>query len=123
MICQFIQRVMLTKQVIENIYKKFRKRPATPDELNIALLFGEVFDNHDIYIDENNLVINSVDESPPFHSIPLDRIHQIVDFETVVAIVLHSSIIFLNKHDGGVNVHLKTDGPSLLDRIHIGLSR
>lgn len=114
---------MVTKQVINDIYKKFAKRPSSPDELNLSLLFGEVFDNHEIYIDENTLVINSVDESSPFHAIPLDRIHEILEFENVVAIVLHSSIIFLNKRDNGVNVHVKMKGPSLLDRLHMGFSR
>lgn len=108
---------MIQKKVIDSIYKKFKKRPASPDELDIPLLFEKVPLETAIEIDEGNLVINSIDSTSPFHTIPVQHIHAIIEFDEAVAIVLHSSIIFISKDDGAVHVHLKNLGMSLLDRV------
>lgn len=110
---------MVTNKVIDAVYKQYKKRPASIDELDTALLFTEELLNHDLYVDEGRLVINSIDPHSPFHSIALDRIHAIVNFENVVAIVLHSSIIFLSKRDNKVHVHIKMEKPSFMDRVRM----
>lgn len=114
---------MVNKQVIETIYKQYKKRPASPDELDIGLLFMEQLDQHEIYIDGDRLIINSVEPNSPFHSLPLSKIHAILNFENVVAIVMHSSIVFLSKKDRTVSVHIKMDKPSLLERVKTSLAR
>ena len=108
---------MIHKKVIDAIYKKCRKRPASPDELNIPLLFEKPPEEAMIEVDGNDIVINSVDRNSPFHSIPVSHIHAILEFDEAIAIVLHSSIIFLSKDDGSMHVHLKDIGPTLIDRI------
>lgn len=109
--------LMITKKVIDTLYKKYRSRPDSPDELNIGLLFDYVFENHGLIINENELIINSVDPSSPFHAIPLRHIHEIVEFGEDIAIVLHSSIIFLKKEDNRVNIHVKTPVMSPVERL------
>ena len=108
---------MIHKKVIDAIYKKCRKRPASPDELNIPLLFEKLPEEAMIEVDGNDIVINSVDRNSPFHSIPVSHIHAILEFDEAIAIVLHSSIIFLSTDDGSMHVHLKDIGPTLIDRI------
>lgn len=108
---------MIQKKVIDSIYKKFNKRPASPDELDIPLLFEKIPLETAVEIDGDQLIINSIESSSPFHSIPIRHIHAILDFDEAVAIVLHSSIIFINKEDGSVNIHLKDIGPSIFDRL------
>lgn len=112
---------MITKQVIDNIYKSYPKRPTSPDKLNLGLLFGEAFDQHCFDIDDEHILINSIDAKSPFHSIPLRNIHAIVDFADHIAIVLHSSIIFLSKNSPEVHIHIKAPsrslGSRLLDRL------
>ena len=108
---------MIHKKVIDAIYKKCRKRPASPDELNIPLLFEKLPEEAMIEVDGNDIVTNSVDRNSPFHSIPVSHIHAILEFDEAIAIVLHSSIIFLSKDDGSMHVHLKDIGPTLIDRI------
>lgn len=109
---------MITKKVIDELYKKFRKRPPGIEHLDIGLLFEYAAEHHNITIDEDgNLVIASIDPNSPFHRIALNRVHGFYHFDDVTAIVMHSSIIFLNKHDNGVNVHIKFDKPSLWERI------
>lgn len=108
---------MITKKVIDNIYKLYPSRPDSPDELNIGLLFDDVFETHGLQIDENELVINSIDPSSPFHSIPLRNIHEIVEFADDIAIVLHSSNIFLKKEDNRVHIHMKEQTLSPFERL------
>lgn len=87
--------------------------------LNMALLFDCATEFHGVYVDPdtNALVISSIDPASPFHSIPLRHIHAIVPFEEWVAIVLHSSIIFLNKKNSKVAVDIKALKPSFMDRL------
>lgn len=113
---------MITKKVIDELYSRYRKPPHGIENLDIGLLFEYASDHHNITIDENGcLVINSIDSRSPFHKFPLANIHGLTHFEDVVAVVMHSSIIFLNKHDQGVNVHLRLEGPSLWERMKLKL--
>ena len=87
---------MITKQVINTLYKKYRKLPESPDCLDMPLLFDYASTHHNISIDMEGpvdaLIIRSIDPASPFHRIPLERIHAIVPFENWVAIMLHSSM-------------------------------
>jgi len=100
---------MITKEVIQTLYKKYPHRAKSDDCLDIALLFDSVGTLHDINIDieSGKIIIGSLDEKSFFRAIPLSHIHAIVPFEEWTAIVLHSSIIFLNKLSIKVSVHLK----------------
>ena len=109
---------MITKKVIDALYNKYRHRPDGIDDLDIPLLFDYAADHHNIEIDaEGNLIIGSIDPRSPFRQLPMANIHGIAKFENTLAIVLHSSILFLNKNDDGVNVHIRTEQPSLWERI------
>lgn len=112
---------MITRKVIQTLYKKYRKLPESPDCLDMPLLFDYASKHHNITVDMDGpvdtLVIRSIDPDSPFHRIPLERIHAIVPFEEWIAIVLHSSIIFLSRRSPRVNVHVKTEKPSIFDRL------
>jgi len=110
---------MITKQVIDTLYKKYHKRPKSPDCLDFGLLFDTIAEHHDISVDmeSDQLIINSIAPESPFHQISLSKIHAIVPFEEWVAVVLHSSIIFLNKRASKVSVHIKPPKMSFWDRI------
>ena len=109
---------MITEKVIKDLYKTYKKRPASADELDIGLLFEHLIDNHDFSIDdEAHLIINSFPTDSPFHRIALNHIHAIVEFEHKIAIVLHSSIIFLNKNDSRTYIHIRQRKPGIIDRI------
>lgn len=110
---------MLNKKVIHTLYRQFNKPPKSPDELNLGLIFDYALENHGIFIDEDNLYIGSVEPASPFATIELKRIHEIVEFETVIAIVLPAAIVFLNKTNSEVNIHLRLedDNPSMWQRL------
>lgn len=110
---------MITKQVINEIYKRYKKKPKSPDSLDLGLLFEKAGIEHDILIDPdtNDLIISSIPEDSPFHSIPLTNINAIVPFEEWTAIVLHSSIVFLNNKKPTTSIHLRPHEPSLWEKI------
>lgn len=108
---------MIQKKAIESIYKKYKKRPASPDELDIPLLFEQLPFEAGVEIDGSDLVLGSVENNSPFHRIPVRNIHAIVNLDETVAIVLRASIIFISKDDGSVSVHLKMVGESIFERL------
>ena len=108
---------MINNKTIETIYKKYRNRPASIDELNIPLLFEAMDDENSIEIKGHDIVIKGLDSWSPFHTIDLNRVHAILDFENYIAIVMHSSIVFIGKTTGKVHVHLKDLKPSIMDRM------
>lgn len=112
---------MITRKVIQTLYKKYDKRPESPDCLDIPLLFDAASKNHNISIDMegpvDSLVIGSIEPDSPFRRIPLEKIHAIVPFEEWVAIVLHSSLIFLSKKSSEVSVNVRLEQPSVFDRL------
>lgn len=111
---------MITQKTIKSIYRKYSRKPANVDELNISLLFEKNLENHGIEIKDDTIVINSVEQLSPFREIPIERIHAIIGFDLHVAIVLHSSIIFLRKDSDKVDIDLKILKPTLLDFITKG---
>ena len=112
---------MITRKVIQTLYSKYRKLPESPDCLDMPLLFDYAAKHHNITVDMegpvDTLVLRSSASDSPFHRIPLERIHAIVPFEEWIAIVLHSSIIFLSRKGPKVSVHVSTESPSLFDRV------
>ena len=108
---------MINNKVIDSIYKKYSKRPSSIDQLNIPLLFEAAHEDHAIEIKGHDLIINSQDTWSPFHTIDLNRVHAILDFDKYVAIVLHSSIVFIGKKNDDIHIHIKPIKPSITDRV------
>lgn len=110
---------MITRENINEIYRKFRKAPSSIDELNIAALFDDTAIHHDIMIDpeENTISFGSLDESSPFKTLDLKRINAILTFDEWVAIVMHSSILFLNRQSPRTAIDIKPVERSLGERI------
>lgn len=108
---------MITKKVIETIYKSCPTPPKSVDDLNIELLFEKIENPLAISVDDKWLILHTVSEASPFHQIALKRIHCIEEFEDEIAIVLHSSIIFLDKKDGKPHVHIKEEKLSMIEKL------
>lgn len=108
---------MISAEVINRIYKRHKRLPKTIDALNLPLL-NNVAELHDIIIDETSLTIGSIDNKSPFHSLLLKHIHGIENFENQVAIVLRASIIFLDKKEAKIDIHIKAiKRPSVLQML------
>lgn len=110
---------MITNEIIKEIYKQYDKKPKSMDCLDFALLFDKVGVLHNILVDPDTqtLTIDSIPEDSPFHQVALKNIYAFVPFEQWVAIVLHSSIIFLNTKRPITSIHIKSHKLSLWDKI------
>lgn len=110
---------MITKEVIQAIYKQYPKRAKNVDELDFGMLFDTVGTLHDISVDfnTNRLIIGSLDPRSIFRSIPLTHIHAFVPFEEWTAIVLNASILFLNRKTPEVSIHLKPQETTMGDKL------
>lgn len=78
---------------------------------------------HKIELTDKNIVIGALDEDNPFKVIPLDRIYGVELFDRNVAIILRACILFLNKENPNINVHIKPHRISLWMRIKSFFSR
>lgn len=114
---------MITDSVIKEIYKKFSKRPSSIDELNMVPLFEAAHKSHGIGIEDDKIIIGSFTRNSIFRSIPLKNVNAILEFENHIAIVLHSSIIFLSKNDNGSYIHFKPVELSLWDKFKGAIGR
>lgn len=108
---------MITQKVIDEIYRTYRRRVSSHEKLNMQYLNEELMKLHEIEIADDKLIIGSLDVNSPFRRLSLRFIHGIENFENDVAIVLHSSIIFLSKHNAESRVHIKLDKPSFWHRL------
>lgn len=113
---------MIDKTVIEQIYKQFAKRPRSKKDIDLGLLFERTGIEHDLNLDPdtNELIVMSIPEDSPFHRLSIDNIMGIVPFEEWTAIVLHSSIVFLNNLEPKVSINLRPHKESIWEKI--GLS-
>lgn len=100
---------MITRENIKEIYRKYKNAPESTDDLNISTLFDETAIHHDIMIDpeDNTITFGSIDPSSPFHKLDMKRINAILGFEEWVAVVMHSSILFLNRKSPKVAIDIK----------------
>lgn len=109
---------MITKDIIKKLYK-IHKKPVGYDailpELNEFIY--TLAPSHNMRIEGGNLVLDDVDKDSIFKTIQLDRICGIEPFDRNIALILPNSILFFNKENSGINLHIKLPKPSLMDRI------
>lgn len=102
-------------KLIESLYRRFRRRPATLDERGLHLLAGYIVDEQGLELDDDRLVFTEMEPMSPFREILLNNINGVADLGALLAIVMHSSIIFFNKTTHAASVHIKPN--TLRDRL------
>ena len=107
---------MITKQVIDSLYKKYQKMPKNDADRNLHVIreFASVHPAMDI--EGDNLTLYNVDPTSPFSEINLKNVNACVEFDDCLALVMHSSIVFIMKADGAPHVHIKMQPESLADK-------
>lgn len=109
--------IMITKEVIDEIYRKYRRHPKKAEELHLQIL-SDVFGGMDILrVDDDDVVFLPAKPTEPERKIGIKRINGVIEFDRHVAIVLHASIIFIAKETGDVTIHIKDMPLTMFDRI------
>ncbi len=103
------------QQLIRSLYKRFSRRPSTLDERQLHLLADFIVEQRGLELDDDRLIFTEMEPLSPFREIRLDNINGVADLGKLLAIVMHSSIIFLNKETLAATVHLKP--PTFADRL------
>lgn len=108
---------MIDRKVIEEIYRRYRKPPKDLKKLEVALLYDRALKPLRLEVDSRRIVVGALPEDSPLHEIPLERINGILAFESDVAIVLRSSILFLSREGKGARLHVKENPVTLWQKL------
>ncbi len=111
---------MIKPEIIKSLYKK---SPLPINGLNLELIKDNSVKHHALLVNDTELIINSVDVNSPFHNIPLRNIRVIEEINNYLIIVLRNSILFLNKENNEIHVHIKVEKPSLWQRIKFAINK
>lgn len=114
---------MITKQVIESLYKKYRNMPKRETERNLDVIRRFASEHPAMDIEGDTVTLYNVDPTSPFSEINLNNVHACVEFDDCLAIVMHSSIIFLMKADGAPHVHIKDQPDGIVDKLRFWFAK
>lgn len=98
---------MITASTIANLYSSFATAPALFEDRGLTALMDMAFDTDAVDFDGDRLVFNGIEPSSPLHSVEIERIYGAAEIQGHMAVVLPAAIIFINKADHSVRVHIK----------------
>ncbi|MCM1369742.1 MAG: hypothetical protein NC204_05150 [Candidatus Amulumruptor caecigallinarius] len=109
---------MITEEVIQEIYSKYKKPPHDLQELNVPYFIEMLRPFHQIEESDDEIIIGNEEEFNPFKRFLKRGIYGILEFDKYVAIVFKSHILFLSKKSDTVSVHMRPEKKtSLWDKI------
>lgn len=100
---------MITKQVIQDIYKEYKKPCENIEDLNIPYFLKLLEPYHNLKYDGDELVFEDMEEFSPFRRILVRNMHAILEFSKMVAFVFPNHILFLGKRSSELSVHFKPE--------------
>lgn len=110
--------LMITDQVIKEIYKKYNKPQGSTEALNLDYFLDLLSNHHNIDNSEKEVVIRDLEEFNPFRRFLKHSLNAVLEFDKMIAFVFTNHILFLGKETDEVRVHLKPNEPkSFLDKI------
>lgn len=108
---------MINATVINNIYKVYKKSPKDISKLGLDIMKDTLSKFHTFNEEVGFLILEDMSEESPFRKIPIQRIYGIVHFDKNVALVLPNCILFFNKEDSGVNIHINVPRLTIWQKI------
>lgn len=100
---------MVTQDVIDEIYKKYRRAPHDPAELRIPYFLDLLRPNHDLHCENDEIVNHNLDDYNPFRRFLIRRLTGIIEFDSVVAFAFARHIIFFDKNGKNMHVNFKPE--------------
>ena len=100
---------MVTKEVIQDIYKQYNKPHKNIDELDIPHFLKILAPYHKLTFTGDELIFEDMEEFNPFRRILVKNMHAILEFSRMVAFVFPNHILFLGKRSPELSVHFKPE--------------
>ena len=107
-------QIMVTDEVIKEIYKKYTKPSKNPDALEFARYMEVLTQHHNIKSDDMEVIVEDLEEFNPFRMFLKRSIYGILEFDRVIAFVFRSHILFFSKDTNELRVHIKPEEPQSL---------
>ncbi|MFQ7039211.1 MAG: hypothetical protein ACLRRG_00985 [Barnesiella sp.] len=107
----------LTKRLINSLYKRYRKPPGNYQELGAEIIFLPYVDLYKISFSGDIMTLACLNCENPFYRVRLKNICGIEILEKHIALVMSSSILFLNRENNGISVHIKEESFPFYKRI------
>jgi len=107
---------MITDKVIKEIYQKYTKPCKNHEELDRYL--GILKENHNISFNDMEVVLEDLEEFNPFRLFLKRSIYGVLEFDSMIAFVFRSHILFFSKGDNQMRVHIKPEKKrSFIDKL------
>lgn len=100
---------MITKQVIQDIYKEYKNPAENIEDLNIPYFLKLLAPHHKLKYDGDEFIFEDLEEFNPFRRILARNLHAILEFSKMVAFVFPNQILFLGKRSPELSVHFKPE--------------
>ena len=100
---------MITKEVIQDIYKEYKTPSTNLEDLNIPRFLKMLEPHHNLKFDGEELIFEDMEEFNPFRRILVRNLHAILEFSKMVAFVFPNHILFLGKRNSELSVHFKPE--------------
>lgn len=104
--------IMITKDVIKEIYKSYSKPEKHREALNIPYFIDLLKPYHDLTADDMEIVVGGVEEFSPFKRFLIRSLHAILEFDRDVAFVFNDHILFFSKINDNFSVNFKPESKS-----------
>lgn len=108
---------MVTKKVINEIYKKYNKPPKNIEDLSIPRFIDMLKKHHDLQCADGEIINRGFEAGEPFARMLVRRLNAILDFDNMVAFVFDKHIMFFDKNSDNMHVHFKQEKPGLFRRL------
>lgn len=100
---------MVTKKIIDEIYRKYKNPPSNIEELNINYYIKMLKEYHPMSITSDRIIIENAGEFCPFKHILISRLTGIIEFSKYVAFILPEHIFFFDRHSENIRLHMKKE--------------
>lgn len=100
---------MITKEVIRDIYKEYRKPNTNKEEMQIEEYIKLLSPHHRLKYDGTEIIFEDLDEFNPFRCILVRNLHGIIEFDKYIAFIFPNHILFLSKRSPELHVHFKPE--------------
>ena len=108
---------MVTKKLINEIYKKYSKPPKDPESLEIPRFIDLLSEHHNLVLEDGEIINKGLDAFNPFGRMLVRRLTTVLEFDSVVAFVFEEHILFFDRHSDHMHVHFKPEKQSFLSRL------